>query len=157
MAELERDYCTYISTVYRDRVTEHSHGRLPTDLWSCQRCGVVVTDTKAHYNERHAKVPTDGSVQEEVNIIIHDEAKIEHFLDFAKKSIRAYLTIADDPEMPEPAKDEDVPGVWFVYGLDTNAYPIGVHANEIDARREAASYNYVCFWPFGKHWGEFPS
>ena len=50
---------------------------------------------------------------------------------------------------------DDKPGVWFVYGTDWNAYPKGVHDNELDARRQAMDdYREVVFWPFGVPWDE---
>lgn len=45
------------------------------------------------------------------------------------------------PEMPK--------GVWFVYGWDQNAYPVGVFADELEARRSMDTFHQVIFWPFG--------
>ena len=48
---------------------------------------------------------------------------------------------------------DEVQGVWFVYGVDWNAYPVGVFATELEARRFAMeNYAEVVFWPYGVEW-----
>jgi hypothetical protein len=51
----------------------------------------------------------------------------------------------------------DVEGVWFIYGWDAAAYPIGMHTNELEARRIAGDLGYfaeVIFWPNGVLWDD---
>lgn len=46
-------------------------------------------------------------------------------------------------------------GVWFIYGWDAQAYPIGMHTDELEARRIAGDLGYfaeVVFWPNGVLW-----
>ena len=48
-------------------------------------------------------------------------------------------------------------GAWFVYGWDWNAYPIGLHTDELGARRMADEYGdgaKVAFWPDGVLWDD---
>ena len=49
------------------------------------------------------------------------------------------------------------PGAWIVYGMDWNDYPVGLHATELEALRQAAADgcgHHVAFWPFGVEWGD---
>lgn len=52
--------------------------------------------------------------------------------------------------------DPQLPGAWFVYSFDMQAYPIALYDNELDACRwvVANGYGSVKFWPFGKEWGD---
>lgn len=48
-------------------------------------------------------------------------------------------------------------GVWFVYGYDTQPYPVAVFPEdqELEARRfndGQGGYNHVKFWEFGTSW-----
>jgi hypothetical protein len=51
----------------------------------------------------------------------------------------------------------DHTGVWFIYNYDVQAYPIGVHTDELEARRMADNLGYhalVVFWPFDTLWDD---
>lgn len=62
-------------------------------------------------------------------------------------------TTTTSPDTTHATDDESRPGVWFAYGTDWNAYPIGVFATEVEARRCAMdNYGSVVFWPFGVEW-----
>jgi hypothetical protein len=48
------------------------------------------------------------------------------------------------------------PGGWLVYGINYDAHPLALFADELAARRwcDEHGYGWVVFWPFGKEWGE---
>ncbi len=52
----------------------------------------------------------------------------------------------------------EIIGVWFVYGVDQNAYPVAVFGEEIHALRYAVNMGYdglrVTFWPYEVDWSE---
>jgi len=65
-----------------------------------------------------------------------------------------FLAVLDGTEFKTPYPS----GVWFVYGLDTQAYPIGVYDDELEAYKTAlANHGFVMFWEFGKIWDEMRS
>lgn len=47
-------------------------------------------------------------------------------------------------------------GAWFVYGVDTCAFPLALFDDELSARRWADEHGYgsVVFWRFGWEWEE---
>ena len=48
-------------------------------------------------------------------------------------------------------------GAWFIYSYDMGAYPIGLHTDELEARRLAdkiGAHTYVIFWPNGVLWDD---
>lgn len=47
---------------------------------------------------------------------------------------------------------KEVKGVWFIYGYDTQAYPVNVFEDELEARRAMQPWDHITFWEFGKSW-----
>lgn len=45
-------------------------------------------------------------------------------------------------------------GAWFVFGIDTMAYPVGLYQTELEALRSAEMFHFVVFWEFGKTWDQ---
>lgn len=60
------------------------------------------------------------------------------------------------PNLSTPTENKE--GVWFIFGWDVQAYPIGIHTDELEARRMADTLGYtgahVIFWPNGVLWDD---
>lgn len=62
--------------------------------------------------------------------------------------------VASSQRKEDAMSADKKPGAWFVYGIDWNAYPSALFADELEARRftDARGYGEVVFWPFGEEW-----